>query len=181
VIAHHTPEAHGEIVFATHTLSGSWKILWAGSPIPWPARLPGLVGACATLLPLVLWVSYRVWRSPRPPQMSYPYLVWLLAVATFFPPLSNDYNLIYLPLAALAFWDRRDPLPVHLLMGLVVASLQPLQFLISVKVLLLFKLGGVFALGVSLVGRVREQEAVGATTGEGAGEYDPLPTVQAAA
>ena len=61
---------------------------------------------------------------------------------TFLPPVSNDYNLFFLPVAALAVWDRRDPVVVHMLMGLLALWWQPLGLPLDGKLLLVIKVLG---------------------------------------
>ena len=97
-----------------------------------------------------------MWRCSVRDQILYPYFTWLMAAATFFPPVSNDYNLFYLPLAALAVWDRRDAVVVHLLLALLLLWWQPLLLPIGAGLLMFFKLAGVAGVGLSLLARVRE-------------------------
>src|SRR5262249_3903516 len=137
-----------------------WKHLWTGARLPLLARIPGTLGAGLVLLPSVLWVSYHVFRCQRRAALLYPYLCWLTALATFLPPVSNDYNLFFLPVAALVVCDRRDPVFIHLMMALLLLWWQPVQFEISPTVMFLFKLTGLAAVGISIVGRAREQTCV---------------------
>ena len=91
-----------------------------------------------------------------------PLLLWLASVATFGLPVSYDYNLIYLPLAAFAVCDRRDGLFV---MGAMVGMLlwcQPFQFPfewafpLAADVLICLKLASMAAIAVSLARRAAE-------------------------
>jgi hypothetical protein len=82
--------------------------------------------------------------------------LWLVAAGTFLPPAAGDYNLIFLPLAVVAVWDPRDRPAVHMLMALALLALQPLAFTVSGRVLLLCKVAGVVATGLSLVRRAEE-------------------------
>jgi hypothetical protein len=84
-------------------------------------------------------------------------MLWIVALATFVPQVSNDYNLCFLPLAVLAVWDRRDPLLVHVAVALLLLWWQPLSMSIDPKLLLLCKLLGLGAATVCLVERAREQ------------------------
>ena len=89
--------------------------------------------------------------------MLFPYWLWLTAAGTFLPVGANDYNLFFLPLAALIVWDRRDPLWNHVLMVPMLLWWQPFQLPIHPGVILLCKLTGLYAAGCSLVNRAREQ------------------------
>jgi len=144
-----------------HSLTNSWRVLWSKSSPDLLARVPGfLVSAVVLGLPL-LWVSTQFARCPRRDRLAYPFLLWLLATATFVPEHSIDYNLFYLPLAALALWDRRDPPIVHLLMGWLILWWQPFRLPMDGRLLFLFKLAGLLATGVILRNRIREQSRVG--------------------
>ena len=46
----------------------------------------------------------------------YVYFLLLTSAATFIPPGTNDYNLIFLPVAVLAVWSLSDPWPINLMM-----------------------------------------------------------------
>jgi hypothetical protein len=100
---------YGLISIDSHSLTTYWGRFWDHFGLTRVASMPGLLGAAIMLAPLALWVSLRVWRSPGRASLAYPYLLWLAALATFGLPVSYDYNLIFLPLAALAVCDRRDP------------------------------------------------------------------------
>ena len=66
-------------------------------------------------------------------------------------PYSIDYNLVPLPLAALAVWDRRDPLAVHAALVLAILTWgQPLALPLAGDTLLLLKLSTLYAVGTSL-------------------------------
>jgi len=143
-----------------HSLSGSWYALVRGIPgLQELQHLPGLVGALAVLGPLLGWVSWRMWRSPCRAELSLVYLLWITALATFFPSVANDYNLIYLPLVLVAVWDRRDPAAIHMVMGLCLLWLQPFRLEIGPRVLFCAKLACVFVTGWCLVRRLRVLEA----------------------
>jgi hypothetical protein len=117
----------------------------------------GRAAAAALLLSLLSWVTYRVYRCPNRDALSYPFFLWIVALGTFMSPVSNDYNLCFLPLAALALWDRRDPLLVHVAMALLLLWWQPIAISIDGNAVLLLKLLGLMALGVCLVERACEQ------------------------
>ncbi|HEV3120188.1 MAG TPA: glycosyltransferase family 87 protein [Gemmataceae bacterium] len=139
---------------SAHPFGTYWRHLWEGT---WLAGIPGLLGAACALLPIVAWVSYRMYRSTRTPALVFPYLAWLVGVGTFLSPVSNDYNLFFLPVAALAVWDRRDWVLTHLLMAPLLLWWQPWQLHIGNDVVFYFKLAGVWAVALSIGTRCREE------------------------
>jgi hypothetical protein len=149
-----------------HGLSGCWEYLWSGTPLAFVGRIPGSLAAGGLVLALALAVSWRVYRCPDSRRVLYPYLLWLAALATFVPRISNDYNFYYLPLVALAVWDRRDPLAVHLGMALLLLWWQPFALPIGNREFFVLKVLGFLAVTRSLVGRIREQRVCAAVTGE---------------
>jgi hypothetical protein len=108
------------------------------------------------LLPLAGWVALRVTRSQKGTELAYPLTLWLVALATFLPKVAADYNLVFLPLAILATWDRRERPAVHLGMVLALLALQPFRFDASARFLFLCKLSGLVAVGLSLVREAAE-------------------------
>ena len=140
----------------THSLSNNWAIFWEQTPLPALARIPGSVGALGLLLPLAAWISVKVYRCPHRERLAFPYLLWLLALATFLPTIAVDYNLLYLPVAVLAVWDRRDPVVVHMMLGLLMLWWQPLELPIDGRVMLVVKVLGLLAVALSLAARTRE-------------------------
>ena len=141
---------------AAHSLSANWWRLWVHTPVAWLGRLDGRLAAIAILGPLLCWVSYHLFRCPQRDRLAYPYLMWILALATFVPPIANDYSLGFLPLAALVVSDRRDPFLVKLAMAALCLWWQPLSLPINGSVLLVIKLTGLAAVGVSLTERCCE-------------------------
>jgi hypothetical protein len=141
-----------------HTLSSFWQPFWTGTRLAFLTHVPGGVAAGVFVLGLALAVSYRVARCPNPSAVLYPYLLWLAALATFAPRIANDYNFYYLPLAALAVWDRRDPLAVHVGMGLLLLWWQPIALPIGGREMFACKMLGFVAVTVSLGRRIAEQQ-----------------------
>ena len=141
---------------AEHSLSACWGPFWRGMGADGLAEVPGLVAASAIIVPMVAWVSWRVARGGRSGASTWPLMLWIVSAASFVPPLANDYSLIFLPLAALATWDRRDPAIVHVLMGYLLIWWQPFAFAIDGGIVLLFKVLGLAAVGASLAARARE-------------------------
>jgi hypothetical protein len=145
--------------------------LWFGVQPGWLGLLFGKVIAAALLLPPLVWVTYHVYRCPARDTLTYPYLLWVVALATFVPPISNDYNLCFLPLAVLAVWDRRDPLLVHVAIVLLFIWWQPVGMAIGGKPLLLVKFIGLGAIAICLVERACEQSRLVAANGERDSDY----------
>ena len=115
----------------------------------------------ALLLPLVVVVSRKVARSKEPGPVVLPYFLWLTAATTFALPGSNDYNLVVLPLAALAVWDPRDSWRVHLTLGLLLLTWwQPFRLPLNGQVVMIVKLAGLYATGACLVARVHRVPAL---------------------
>jgi hypothetical protein len=160
-----SPGVHGTYSTYAHPLGAWWKLLWRGTGWDQLGRFPELLSASCLLLPLVGWVSLAVFRLPAQARMRmvFPYFLWLAGAGTFFSPQAFDYNLLFLPLAALAAWDRRDPLLVSLLMGSALLWLQPFGLPFDPFLMMGFKLACVLALAVSLHTRCVElaQPALG--------------------
>jgi hypothetical protein len=157
MIASSMPAALGGIGATCHTLSGTWPLLWKGDNLAWLRNLPGTAGALILVLPAVLFLSYRLYRRHSPERHIYPYLLWLVSAASFVPQVSNDYNLFFLLLAAMAAWDRRDRVVVHLGMALFILWAQPVHLAIGARLLLAFKLASLYTVGLSLLARSHEQ------------------------
>jgi hypothetical protein len=139
-----------------HSLSGCWRSFWTYWDLSSLAGLPGSVMATAVMLPMVFLVCLRVARSGRSDRLLWPLMLWVVAASTFVPPMASDYNLFFLPLAALAVWDRRDPPAVHLLMAYLLLWWQPFDLEINGALILAFKLGGLLAVALSLCRRASE-------------------------
>ncbi len=99
-------------------------------------------------------------RRPNRPNLLLPYFTWLAATATFLPKIAHDYSLLYLPLTALAVWDRRDRAAVHLLMLPALLWWQPFRLPgVGPKILFVGKCLAMLALAMCLVARAREDDA----------------------
>jgi glycosyl transferase family 87 len=154
ISARYTDNPGVQLSFKNHSLTGTWRFLFQETPLASSlGRIPGAWAAGILLASLVGAVSWRLWRTRRRAEMALPYFLWLMTAATFFPPIAFDYNLIFLPLVILAVWDRRDPVPVHLAIGLCFLSLQPFWLQLGGRVLLCGKLAGLFATGWCVVRR----------------------------
>ncbi len=141
-----------------HSIPLCWSLVWTRIGWPWVSRIPGALAAAAILGPLLAVVSLRVAKSPNASRLLYPYFLWIVSAATFALPYSNDYNLVSLPMAALAVWDRRDRIFIHSLFGFLVIWWQPFRIPIDGSVVFFVKLGGLLAVGMSIAARAREQE-----------------------
>jgi hypothetical protein len=154
----------GNALPVNHSLTCNWQPVWQGTKLAFFAKVPGPVAAAAVLGPLLLWVAYRVYRCPEPRRVVLPFLLWTAGLATFVPKVANDYNLFFVPLAALAVWDRRDPVLVHIGLAFLLLWAQPIGFWMNTSVLFALKLAVVFTVAVSLVNRVREVGAAALPT-----------------
>lgn len=145
-----------------HPLPNDWPALWSGTPLAW---LPGQLGAALLLGAPLLWVSSHMYRSPDRDRLILPYFFWVIALGTFVPPVSNDYNLTPLPLAVLAIWNRDNRWFVHVALAALLLWWQPFHFPLPVtghsplgggRVILFIKLAGLIATGVALVERAHK-------------------------
>lgn len=150
--------SHPWVLTVDHSLSYGWPSLWHRTVLKPLRFIPGTIAAILVLGPIIGLVSSRIYRLPRAAvsKVSFPYLLWLVALATFFPPIANDYNLVLLPLAALCVYDSRDRPLVHILMAYLLLWWQPFKLPISGGLLLTFKVAGCWAVGLSLIARARE-------------------------
>lgn len=169
----------GAICPWNHSLTDHWKRIWARTPLRPLRRIDGRIAAALILGPPLVWVSWHVFRCTRREKLAFPYLMWVVALATFVPPVSNDYSLFFLPLTALAVWDRRDPLLIQLTMYALVLWWQPIGLPINGRLLILVKIAGLLAMGVSLAERALEQQAAllagGAEKSPAGATASPLP------
>lgn len=159
VIDRDSPAVASLVFHFAHTLTGSWNGIWADTPLA--ESLGAIPARAATFLilgPMLTVVGWAVWRSRNTDKLVYPLCLWLMSLATFIPPVSNDYNLAGLPLAALAVWDRRDPVWIHILMAFALLWWQPVALPIGPGLLLFFKLAGLAGVAGSMVHRLREQQ-----------------------
>ncbi len=135
-----------------HAISLWWSVLWNDTIFQ---DIPGEIIAMLLLLPLLYWVSINIYRCKDAQRLSYPLFIWILALATFVPVVSNDYSLVFLPMVLLALWDRHDPLIVHLMIAPLLLWWQPLDLHIDGLLLFVFKYFGLLAASYMLVLRSR--------------------------
>jgi hypothetical protein len=151
---------HGVPCQWNHSLYLSLASLWLGTQFDWLGLFTGKVIATILLMFPLAWVTYHVYRCPARRVLTYPYLLWIVALATYMPPISNDYNLVFLPLAVLTVWDRRDPLFIHVALALLFLWWQPIRLSIGGLPLMAFKFFGLYAVAFCLVRRANEQSDI---------------------
>jgi hypothetical protein len=132
-----------------HPLGIVWRDLWAGTPL---AYVPGHIGSAVTVGTLFLWVSFYIRRS-KAEEVLLPYLYWTVALASFIPPISNDYNITPLPLSIIALWSRKEPWYVHAALAPLILWWQPMSLPLSGRAVMFIKLAGLIAVAVMLVRR----------------------------
>jgi hypothetical protein len=156
---HLTPNSLGTFCVGSHTLTGAWKLFWIHTPLHRLARLPGVCGWLFFIVPVIVWVSHRVYTSTNRSRVLYPYLLWLIAAGTYLPSIAEDYNLFFLPLAVLATWERRGSMVVHVLLAFLVLWWQPVALPLSPKFLWFPTMSGLLGAAGSLVRCARERVA----------------------
>jgi hypothetical protein len=104
---------------------------------------------------LLAWVMFNI-RNTNSGAITFPFFLWVAMLATFWMPVSYDYNLIYLPLIAAAVWDVRDNWIVHALLAPILIYWQPFAMNVPMELLLLFKLMALAGLAICLTRRARE-------------------------
>ena len=160
LVAQNDPRVNHFLGWTMHSLSATWSLLVEPLGLKPLSRLPGLVAAGLILGPVLVWTSWRVFRYAASSRLILPYFLWLTALASFFPPVANDYSLVFLPMAVVAAWDRRDPVWVHMTLALLLLSWQPWQIDVGPRLLMFGKVAAIWAVGASIVGRAREQSQV---------------------
>ena len=98
----------GSIDVISHPLFNAWIGAWTSGPLAVLDRVPARLVALMVVVPAIVLVGNRVSRSTHRDALALPLLLWVVAMATFVPNVSNDYNLAPLPLAVLCLIDRRD-------------------------------------------------------------------------
>jgi len=136
-----------------HSLTECWSRLWGNTLLK---NVPGFIATAIILGLLFIWVGYEIYRCPKRKLLAYPYLCWVLGLATFIPQISNDYNLFFLPMTALAVWNVRDSLIMQISLAPFLLWWQPFFLPIDGRILLLFKLLALFVLAAIIVKRSRE-------------------------
>jgi hypothetical protein len=151
---------------SSHSLQEYWRLNSLVHDSPVLSRVPAPLPAALMLLPALWLVSRGIARSKDNQPLIFPYLLWLAATATFALPYANDYNLVTLPIAILAVWDRRDRAAVHVALALSILWLQPAWLPISGNLLFPLKVGALYAAGACLVARANGTGQAGDILGE---------------
>lgn len=134
-----------------HSFSLSWPSFWKDTPL---IHINGNVGASVVILGMIWWVSNMIRRVAVPVTMLTSYLLWIIAAATFLPPVSNDYNLAPLPLAFLANWQGKSKLNYLTLLCMVLWC-EPVGFPANANIMLLAKLGALAGTGWLIIQNCR--------------------------
>jgi hypothetical protein len=152
---------YAPIEFSSHSLTSYWPSLWSDLRVQPLTKIPGLIGAAVCLFPLGAWVMWAFWRSRHRERWVWPVMLWVTALATFWMPVSYDYNLFYLPLAMFAVWDHRDGVVTNLALASAIFWWQPLRPPDPVTPELLFfvKLASLILVAQALVRRLRGPQA----------------------
>jgi hypothetical protein len=139
----------------SHSLPAYWRTFWTRVGLVGMANVPGLIGAGLLLGPLLAVVFWRVRAAAA--VVAYPYLLWVAMLATFWMPVSYDYNLIFFPVLAVAAWDLSDPWFLQLLLAPVLIYWQPVALShVPMELLLLIKLMALVGLGICVCRRAAE-------------------------
>lgn len=146
-------------MFYSHSLSTMWGGLWDDTFLSFLNVIPGYAGAGILILVLAAAVTWFVFRSDRRDEFALPYILWMTALATFWPLISFDYNLFYLLLAAIIVWRRRDPFWIQMLMAYFILWWQPGLIWQSDNSALIAKTLGVIAIGMCLIRRIHDKPA----------------------
>lgn len=157
----------------SHGLAASWPRIWLGSPLPQLAHIPGSLAASVMLLPVMGWVSLRIYRCPQRTKLDFPYLFWLVALGTFVPTIANDYSLAFLPIAAVAVWSRCDNKIVQFMLAASLLCWQPFLTPLPGGLVLLLKYAALLAVGVCLVERASELTAGSGEVEQVGGRHQP--------
>lgn len=107
-----------------HPIAGAWSHLVRGTAL---RVVPATPLIAAALVPLVFGVGREVRRSSAREGLLLPYLLLVIALGTFAPGVSFDYNLIFLPIAVVALWRPGDPRMLQGLLALHLVWWQPFR------------------------------------------------------
>ena len=138
----------------SHSLISHWQLI--ARDLHWPqlAQLPAQTLVSVGLFGVIVAVAWRVFRRHQTLAIAWPFFLWLTAMATFVSPISNDYNLLFIPLAVLSVWSAADSWRLQLCVGSVLLWWQPFFIGLSNLPWLLLKAVGVMLVGILLVRRV---------------------------
>jgi len=164
----------------SHSLTMAWANivdLSASTAVgPLLARLRTQAFAGIVLGPALVATSWRVFRCSNAAKLTYPYLLFILSLASFVPEIANDYSLAFLPLATACVLSARDGRIVLGLMVLALVVWQPVALSFDFAgfglTLLAIKVGWLYAVAGSLILRAREQSD-GVVPASGTGSVAP--------
>jgi hypothetical protein len=140
----------------SHSLPIYWQSFWDRLHLTTIAHIPGMIGTALVLGPLLIWVCRRIAAISDPTPLAYPFFLWVALVATFWMPVSYDYNLIYFPILFAAVWTTQDGRFVNALLAPSLIYWQPLAVRLPMEFLLLLKLMALAALAICLVKRTTQ-------------------------
>jgi len=120
----HNPGFHFE-----HGITSFWYNSWLWDAVLPQLKVPGFIVATAVTLPFIIAFCWITHRSRHRSQLILPLLLLLAAAATFWMPVSYDYNLIYLPILTVCLW-RPDASPSFrwLLLIFAILAFSPIRF-----------------------------------------------------
>jgi hypothetical protein len=147
----------------SHSLISHWPLLARDFGLSQLAAWNPTFVSGGGMLVVALLVSWRVFQSSNHRAITWPYLLWLAAIATFVSPVAQDYNLLFIPLAILAICRRRDSWFSQVCVLLVLPWWQPLFLGLSGLPWFLLKLVSVILIGWLVVERVTPARPVNRT------------------
>jgi hypothetical protein len=139
----------------SHSLISHWKMIWRDLGAARLAMLPAERFVAVTVLVVVGWVGWRVFRARDRTGVIWPFFLWLAAMATMISPVAQDYNLLFIPLAVLAAWNSADSWRVQLCVGTVLLWWQPFYLGLANAPWLLLKVVSVALIGVLISRRLQ--------------------------
>lgn len=140
----------------SHTLSGHWNLICQSIGFEAMGKIPGGIGAALVVGPIALGLAWLAYHKRQSASLALPILLWTTALATFWPLISFDYNLFYLPLAAVIVWDRNDPWWVHMGGACLLLTMQPWGLADNAGgMMLLLKFFALIGIGLSLAVKLR--------------------------
>ena len=170
----HKPDGFGYCPHWVHTIGGSWKAVSTTIGLPWLGKAPGVLVWAVIVLPPWMLLARRVRALRDPSRVLLPYLLWVVAAATYLPAIANDYNLLFLVAAMLASWDRRDSWWVHASLTAAIVCLQPLGLPLNHTLVWSVKVLALVAVGHSIARRMSEQAVLEAASERPAVEVERL-------
>ncbi len=144
----------------SHSVIAHWSLLWRDLGWPQLAQLPAQPIMGGLLLLAMIYVSWQVHRRAVGLALAWPFLLWLAGTATMIFPVANDYNLLFIPLAALAAWNAADSWRIQLCVAAILPWWQPFHFGLTDLAWLLLKSASVVLLGALILRRLDDAPLV---------------------